>query len=423
MERCENNSAKDKLKMSDKVILFREKKECCGCGACMNICPKQAITMQEDDYGFIYPSIDHIKCVHCGMCKKVCTYQSEFEKRDVISTYVAAAKEDDILKGSASGGVFAAIAVEVLKKNGAVFGCSMENNEEIITPKHVRITKIEELIKLQGSKYVQSFIGDTYKLVKKELETGRMVLFSGTPCQVDGLLGFLGKDYENLLAVDIICHGVPSANLFQAYIRNFEKKLRGKIVDFKFRDKTKGWGLRGRVIYRDKSGKLKSRLFPSELSSYFKLFLKADIYRENCYSCKYACEHRPGDLTIGDYWGIRKEHPEYLAANGGYYDVKKGVSCILASTEKGQKFLKELGTGIHMEISEFHKAAEHNEQLKRPSSEGTSREMIFKMYAKGGYEAVEKWYCKSMGIKRYYLLAWNSIPESGQKFIKKTLRR
>ncbi len=409
---------------SNQIILFHDKKDCCGCGACMNICQIGAIIMKEDEYGFQYPLIEHEKCVRCGMCKNVCAYQNKSEANKVVSTWVAAAKDDEIIKKSASGGIFAAIALEVIKKeNGVVFGCAFEKVEGKLVPKHIKVTKVEDLVKLQGSKYVQSIIGDTYNEVKQELMSGKFVLFSGTPCQVAALRSFLGKEYEKLLMIDIICHGVPSVKLFQDYVKLLGKKLKGTIIDFKFRDKSKGWGYKVKVEYFDSRSKAKFKFFPPALSSYFMMFLKSEIIRENCYSCRYACEQRVGDLTIGDYWGIKKEHPEYLRDGGGTFDERKGISCILVNTMTGKKTLSGMGYGIQLQPSTFQKAAAMNGQLKEPSPKSNVREKILSMYAADGYVAVEKWYNKRLGIKKYAYILWNIIPMAGQEMVKKFLKR
>jgi len=403
-----------------KIVLFNEKKDCCGCGACYNICVSKAITMTPDEHGFIYPEIDYEKCIYCGRCKEICGYQNRRENAEVKSVYVAIAQDDELLKCSASGGIFATAATEVLHRNGVVFGCSLEKGNHTLSPVHIKIERLDDLIKLQGSKYVQSYIGNTYQEVKRELSTKRLVLYSGTPCQIAGLNSYLGAtEYNNLLTIDVICHGVPSAEFFQGYIKTFEKQLRGTITDFKFRDKTDGWGCQGRVEYLDKRGVKKSKIIQAHLSSYYSLFLNSDIYRENCYQCQYANSHRPSDLTIGDYWGIEEAHPEYLVSNGGNMDEKKGISCILVNTEKGKVMLTELCVGLEMKASTFAKVSAHNRQLNAPSHSSEERKVILAIYAKDGYEAVDRWYYKRFGIKKYFYYIWNNIPLNVQKLTKK----
>jgi len=405
--------------MKDQIILFQDKRDCCGCGACFNICSKHAISMCEDEYGFIYPKIDEGLCIKCGMCQRVCAYQTMGESAVPIETFVAAANDKNIITSSASGGIFASIAKEVLNNNGIVFGCSMEIEDQMITPKHIRIVNEEELIRLQGSKYVQSCIGDIYQQVKSDLILEKTVLFSGTPCQVAALRTYLGNEkYENLYTVDIICHGVPSAALFQSYIKEFEKKLKGNIIGFKFRDKTGGWGLKGKVTYIDKSKRKRTKLLPVQLSSYYKLFLDSDTYRETCYECKYATPHRVGDLTIGDYWGIEREHPEYLIGHGGDMDTQKGISCLIVNTQHGKRLLEQFGTSLDLRPSSFEKAKAENRQLSYPSTVSKNREQILELYRLNGYKAVDSWYNKKLGIRKYVYHVWNIIPVKVQKTLK-----
>jgi len=405
----------------EKIVLFQEKRDCCGCSACMNICLNQAIAMKEDEYGFIYPSIVHEKCVRCGMCQKVCGYQHKEEETKTRETYVAMAKDDSLLQKSASGGIFAAVATEIIKCGGAVFGCAFDYHDGALYPEHIMIDTLSELYKLQGSKYVQSTMGKTYQQVKEELKKGRNVLFSGTPCQVAALNSFLGNvNCDNLLTIDIICHGTPSSELFRSYIKELEKGLKGKVTGFKFRDKSGGWGLKGSMEYTTHNGTHKKKLIPVQLSSYYKLFLDSDTYRENCYSCKYAGPNRTGDLTIGDYWGIEKEHPDYLARNGGVMDERKGISCVLVNTEKGKRLMEQFElSSLYVKPSTFEKAAGQNRQLKQPSHRSEKREIILELYKNNGYSAVDAWYYKRLGVKRYVYAVWNMIPRKVQIILKK----
>lgn len=406
----------------EKILLFNEKKDCCGCGACANICPKNAISMVKDEYGFLYPQIDSDKCIACGACKRVCSYQNHKEETEPLETYVAITKNTDILK-SASGGIFASFATEILAQDGIVFGASFEISDGKLTPMHIGVKSIDELIKLQGSKYVQSEMNMVYRDVKRALATGQKVLFSGTPCQIAALKSFLGnKEYDNLLTVDIICHGVPSCAMFQDYLDILEKSC-GKIYDFKFRDKVSGWGLTGSAYYYTKKGKKKKLIVPFATSSYYSLFLESDTYRVNCYSCKYANSHRVGDITIGDYWGIENEHPDILMDNGGCIDETKGVSCLIVNSQKGQKFLEYSKNNLYLVSSEFNKVRNRNGQLQKPSEKGKDREYVLNLYKNEGYEAIEKWFRKKVGFKWYVSWIKSRVPVTVKKRIKKLLKR
>lgn len=398
------------------MILFENKVQCCACGACMNACSKQAIHMKEDEYGFLYPEIDSASCISCGACRRVCAFQNSENKGVPLETYVAVTRNMDILE-SASGGVFASLATSVMEDGGMVYGSSMEYENGKLIPKHIGISHKDELKKLQGSKYVQSLTGVIYQDVKKQLGTGRYVLFSGTPCQVDALRSYLGKEYSNLLTIDIICHGVPGVLFFQDYIELLEKRLNYEIVNFKFRDKSRGWGLNGTAIYEHGS----RAIYCSE-SSYYTFFLNGDCYRINCYECKYACAHRPGDLSIGDYWGIEHEHPELLIKNGGEIDIIKGVSLILVNTEQGRTYLDRYQSGLKCWKSDFEKAARGNGQMIRPSLLTDYREQILECYQSGGYSAVEEWFQAHYGVSMLTKIK-NRIPFSFKRFVKTIILR
>lgn len=224
------------------IELFVEKKDCCGCGACMNICPKTAIHMEKDEYGFLYPRIDVGKCVECGACKKVCAFQNEPARRQPQRVYAIASKNNDLVTNSASGGLFATMAMYVLEHGGCVYGAIMQHEEHELHIRHACCETKEDLYRFQGSKYVQSSLGNIFKDIQMKLKNDILVLFSGTPCQVDALKLFLKKEYSNLLTVDIVCHGVPNEQIFNDYIHYIEKKIGGEIREFKFRDKSLGWG-------------------------------------------------------------------------------------------------------------------------------------------------------------------------------------
>ncbi|MDD4371680.1 MAG: Coenzyme F420 hydrogenase/dehydrogenase, beta subunit C-terminal domain [Anaerostipes sp.] len=405
-----------------KIILFNDKKDCCGCGACMNVCPKQAITMEKDEYSFIYPVIDEEKCVECEMCKKVCGYQKNPETISNINTWVAVNKNESELKKSASGGIFAGIAKAFIEDGGVVFGCAMVLENNILTPKHIMVDSVKDLYKLQGSKYVQSYMENNYQLVKEMLKAHKKVLFSGTPCQVAGLNAFLGgKQYDDLFTIDIICHGVPSADFFQAYIEELNKKNNGNVTSFLFRDKDNGWGLTASVTYTDTTGNNTKKLLSAWKSSYYSLFLSSKTYRINCYSCPFAGLNRPGNITIGDFWGIEKQHPEYLNGSVAKVDETKGVSCILVNNEQGTKLIETYNKNLQLLKSDVKSAAKDNGQLNVPSPYSKDREMILNMYKNKKYEAIDKWYRKSIGPKYPLKLLKDSIPKPVKKAVKKML--
>ncbi len=385
--------------------LFEKKEDCCGCGACLNICPKQAISMKEDECGFIYPVINEDKCIKCGQCKKVCAFQNASQNNSPIECYAAVSKNEKQAKKSASGGVFAAMATDYIDKGGVVFGAAFDEEWKV---HHISVETKDQLRFLQGSKYVQSDIEMSYKEVKACLDSGRQVLFSGTPCQVAGLQSFLGQEYENLLTVDIVCHGVPSNRMFQEYIKVLESKYRGKVSDFTFRDKTIGWGINGSTIVNGK----KIKIWQSA-SSYLFYFSKGWIYRENCYKCPYACEHRPADITLGDYWGIEKQHPEILGKNG--WNESKGISCVVVNSNKGYEKIQKYN--LTLKNSTFDKIANGNAQLNKPSEKGNRCEII-DILENSSWLDVDKRFNKKVGIGKYKSRLKALIPRKLKRMFK-----
>lgn len=394
------------------IKLYVNQKDCCGCAACMNICPKEAITMKPDSDGYIFPVINNELCIECGLCKKVCAFQNvPVTDNESRATYVAINKNKDVLSVSASGGILGALASLIFEKKGVVFGCAYNDNMET---EHICVDNLNGMKMIQGSKYVQSNINTTYTGAKKYLKDGRWVLFTGTPCQIAGLKSYLGKDYDNLITADIICHGVPSVDFFKGYIKYLEEKLKGKVINFKFRDKSKGWGLMGKIVY-EKNGKVLDKLILPINSYYYNYFLKGDIYRENCYECKYACGSREGDFTMGDYWGIEKAHPEI--------ETKNGVSVLLVNSKKGMTLIDNLTKYLDLTKSTFEQAREQNDQLNRPTTKSDRREVILKTWREGGYQAVADEYYKSNKKKFMMVIAKMLIPQSIKRFIKKILKR
>ena len=370
----------------------------------MLVCPTHSIIMEEHELGCVYPTINSQTCIGCQKCEDVCGYKKEGMQNPLpIVTYAAASKKKENLRKSASGGIFGAIAEEFLEKEGIVFGCSMENVDGQLVPMHIGIENKDDLVKLLGSKYVQSDLNDTYEQVKKILKNKRKVLFSGTPCQVAGLKSYLGNaDISGLYTIDIICHGVPSRKFFADYLKELSKKAKGFVEGFYFRDKTFGWGLTARIDYRTKDGKKSSQVIPAEMSSYYSLFLNSEIYRESCYSCKYANLNRVGDITIGDFWCIELEHPEYLVENGGVFSTEDGVSCLLENTQRGNELIKEYGRLLNIKISDIEKVMKWNRQMREPSKHTEKREKLQKVYLETEYLGVEEKFRKELGI-RYFV--------------------
>ena len=276
--------------------------KCCGCFACGDACPKSAIKYKKDKDGFLYPYIDETKCINCGKCLKVCPRLNSQKNKFEQKGFVCYSKNESIYNNSASGGIFSELARYVLENDGVVFGAAFVN----LKVKHIRIDNLEELYKIQKSKYIQSDLRGIYLICKKELKLNKLVLFSGTPCQVTALRNFLGREYDNLITCDLVCHGVPSQKIFDKYIAYENKMNKGKIIDFTFRCKLKKRSSTHtfRYVIKRDNGQTKDKIGNYYDSPYLMGFQKHIFLRESCYDCKYANIDRVGDITLGDFWNV-----------------------------------------------------------------------------------------------------------------------
>ncbi|MBR2590418.1 MAG: Coenzyme F420 hydrogenase/dehydrogenase, beta subunit C-terminal domain [Clostridia bacterium] len=366
-------------------IAIERAEQCCGCGACVSACARDAITMKEDEAGFMYPAVDESLCVKCGRCKDVCVFAEKGAGANAApQVYAAAHKNKNIQKTSSSGGLFSALAQAVLDKGGAVFGAAWA---EDMTLAHICVQNEKELAKLRGSKYVQSMTGTTFREAKKMLEEGRYVCYSGTPCQIAGLKAYLGKDYENLLTVDIICHGVPSMKMLQDDLKYVAGENYSKITDVKFRDKRYGWGVKGSVRTADATLK-----YNAGTSPYYFYFLKGEVYRESCYHCRFPAEGRQGDITLGDYWGIRTD----LIKKMGDVNPDWGISCVLVNNEKGKQWFKQCEKALTLISTDRQSVEKRNKQLTSASKPLPEHEELLQGYIRNGYAAYQSGYKKHL---------------------------
>ena len=351
-----------------------EKQECTACGACMNVCPKNAIQMVEDGAaGYLYPHIDADLCIDCGLCVKTCPANHPVGLHQPEKAYAAICKDVHDLMSSTSGGASSLLAAEILHRGGTVFGCAQESYKDI---RHIRIEKSEDAWKIKESKYVQSSIGFIYRDVKSDLQTGREVLFIGTPCQVAGLKRYLRKDYENLLLVDLVCHGVPSQKLLK---ENVERILRDNhLTDGQYRVAFRRKGrqtsdLRYGVFLTEDAIPVplekKSVIFPT--NDYIAAFMAGLIFRDNCYTCPYARPRRCSDITIADFWGLQK----CSVPNG------RGVSLLLVSTKRGESMVQAIREKAVIEERPVEEAVHGNGQLQKPSVCPAEREFFLAQYA------------------------------------------
>lgn len=302
---------------------------CTECTACKQSCPKKAISFEMDAEGFSYPTIDLQLCIDCGLCKKVCpVINSDNLSNFPLEVYAAQLKDRDSLLKSSSGGMFYLISNYIINNNGVVYGAILDKNMKTY---HIGIDSMDKINLLMGSKYVHSDLGDCYTQIKSFLQQGRLVYFSGTPCQVAGLKSYLRKDYHNLITSDIICHGTPSQKIFDLFIKNLCEETNAEIIEFTFRDKfVYGWRPMSSTasIKKTKSNKTKKLVYNKNMRAYYNAFISGVITRYDCFKCPFAHERRAGDFTIGDYWDIDKLYPDFP-------NIQNGVSVITVNTDKG----------------------------------------------------------------------------------------
>ncbi len=314
------------------MIEIKDKKDCCGCWACENVCPKQCITMVEDEEGFRYPKVDIETCVDCHLCEKVCPIVNA--KTDVDraqKAFLLQHKDENVLQESASGGAFTAIASYVIERGGVVFGAAYDKDFLVV---HKYVETVEDLKVFRNSKYVQSAVGSAYQQAKDFLKQGRMVCFSGTPCQLEGLQNYLRKPYDNLVTVDVMCHSITSPKVFRMYVEMQKEKYGDDIENIMFRDKQPyGYKYSSMSVYRGGKQVYKEGV---ETDVYLRSFFCDVNVRPSCYDCKFKKQHHLTDFTIWDCFDVRKFSKEM--------DNDKGVTRILANTDKALTILEDIKT-------------------------------------------------------------------------------
>ena len=347
------------------MVEIIDKTFCSGCSACSMACPKKHITMQSDEEGFKYPKIDDKLCVDCGLCENVCPIINNETVCDEIKiSYAAVNKDERIRLGSSSGGVFYAISQSVIENGGVVFGAKFDDDFRVV---HDFADNIDGLSKFQGSKYVQSDIGETYIKAKKFLEEGKQVLFSGTPCQIGGLKAFLRKDYDNLICQDIICHGVPSPMVWEKYLKFREQKASSKVKNIFFRNKKFSWKRFSVEFEFENNSKY---IEFSNDDPYMISFLKNVSLRPSCFNCAFKTEDRLADITLADFWGIENIQPQM--------DDNKGTSLVIVHSEKGRKLFKNLFEKIEFSEVDFKKAILYNSAMTKSVPKNNVRDAFLK---------------------------------------------
>ena len=363
------------------MIEIKDKANCCGCYGCYNICPTKAIEMVEDENGFKYPIVNKEKCVNCGLCEKVCPIiNNKKEKKKDIKVYACMNKNTDTRMRSSSGGIFSLIASYILDLNGVVFGAKFNENFQVI---HSYIENKEELYTFQGSKYVQTQIGEMYQKAKEFLEQDKYVLFTGTPCQIEGLYSYLGKEYEKLYTQDIICHGVPSPIVWRKYLEEFNKKYNGKPKEISFREKRNmGWSNYEMKLQYSTDSYITSH----NKDIYMKAFLSDICLRDSCYACNFKKKNRNSDITLADFWGIDNIDKEM--------NDDKGTSLVIINSKKGNQLFEKIKQNTIYKEEDFEEAIKYNPSMINSVKLHKNRENFFKELENNNLEVLVKKYTK-----------------------------
>jgi coenzyme F420-reducing hydrogenase beta subunit len=347
----------------NEIVTFGSDK-CCGCTACMSVCPKQCISMEVDGEGFLYPLVDQSLCIDCEACVRTCPFYHPSESHKPEEVYAAINTNEGIRMESSSGGVFTMMAEKVINDGGVVFGAKYTADWQVeIVPAET----IEELAAFRGSKYLQARMGNSLKQCKQYLRDGRKVLFSGTPCQIAGLKHYLRKDYDNLIAVDFVCHGVPSPKVWERYLKEVTEAGKRAIQDIKFRDKPQGWKRFNFTLNYDEADKSYSMSSYNGDNHYMRAFLSDMILRPSCYNCQAKSGRSQSDITIGDFWGIETVLPTM--------DDDKGTSLVLVHTEKGKQIFAD--AQVKTEVVAYADAFAHNPAIEHSARAHAHRQNFF----------------------------------------------
>jgi len=382
------------------MLQIDTREDCCGCTACAMICAKHAITMIPDKMGFMYPRVNKDLCINCGLCLNVCTFNMNYdvtENLEIPKVYATRHKDIKEVLSSQSGGMFIAISDFILSNDGAIYGVGFDEQFRII---HKRTTSKEGRDEFKGSKYVQSDLSDIFFRIKNDLKNNQTVLFSGTPCQTSGLKSYLNltqTDTQHLYLCDIICHGVPSPNIWEDYISYIKKISRKDIKKINFRNKEFGWKSyvetyilsNGKQIIRD---------------TFVNLFVKNIMLRPSCGNCKYANLKRPSDITLGDFWGWWKYSQEFMD------DL--GISLTIVNTPKGELLFNKIRPFVNSIESNTVHCLQRN--LQNPTQLSEARTAFEHDYKNHGFMYV---------AKKYKALGWHSTYRALRRLLKQILKK
>lgn len=356
--------------------MFQMSFNCTGCHACASICPKNCIQMQETEEGFLLPVIDTEKCIQCSRCEKVCPVLQTLKGDQHTLAFAVKSKNSADREISTSGGVFPLLAEWTLNKGGIIFGAAYDEDFAV---RHVAVADRKMLCLLQGAKYTQSVIGTSFREAEKELKSGRQVLFSGTPCQCAGLKSYLGKEYDNLLLVDLICHGVPSPKVWQDYIdyRSLKENNGKRPVKINMRSKSSGWSRYGYSTEFDYGNGKVTQIHNSQ-DLFMKAFVGNICLRSSCSDCKAKGVERCTDVTLGDYWGIWNQHPEF--------DDNKGTSVVFVHSQKGRMIMEHLRDEMDCLEVEIEDAYKENGSLINSSAAHPARAEFLEQVTADNFE-------------------------------------
>lgn len=361
------------------MIKIIDKSKCCGCSACANICPVQCIKMDFDSKGFYYPTIDENACIKCNKCDKVCPFQIlPKDKPDHSSKcYSAYSKDTENLHTASSGGIFWELANLTLSQNGVVYGAVSNDGFHV---QHMRGETTSDCLPMRKSKYQQSIMDNNYQFAKKDLENGRYVLFSGTPCQIAGLYGYLGKDYEKLVTVDLVCHGIPSKKILELFKEKTEIEKGSQLISWIWRDKSYGWEKKfSKLMFLDSE---KDFLIPSSQNPYMKGFAQCLYLRPSCYTCPFARLPRVSDITLGDFFGYDRSLD----------NRDKGLSMVVATTRKGQNAVQAILKSLEYdEVSEQY-CNSRSHQLGHPPRDNKNRKFVYDNMESMSFEQIEQYF-------------------------------
>lgn len=376
------------------MINIKQKQLCCGCEACVQVCPKQCITLKEDREGFLYPLVNASICVDCGLCEKTCPVINQGTPHEPISVYAAVNPDEEIRRQSSSGGIFTLLAETVIADNGVVFGARFDKHWNVV---HDYTETLEGLAAFRGSKYVQSRIGNAYSQTEQFLKAGRKVMFTGTPCQVNGLKQFLRKEYANLLAVDFVCHGVPGPKVWRKYLDEEVARLCDKnsvsshhissfpdrdtlVKSISFRNKALGWKKYSFVLTLSKASTAGEQNTVSYSSlfydnTYMQAFLANLSLRPSCYECPAKAGKSGSDITLGDFWGIENIDQSM--------DDDKGTSLLILNTQKGKEVFTDLNFNCKEEA--YSRAVKHNSCIEASVAEPPYRKLFMTIFDRFGF--------------------------------------